>query len=33
VLIGPDARMIDWITRLFPVSYFKRIGLFLTGEK
>lgn len=29
VLIGADARMIDWITRLFPVSYFKRIGSFL----
>lgn len=33
VLIGPDARMIDWVTRLFPVSYFKRIGLFLGGSK
>ena len=31
VLIGPDARMIDWLTRLFPVSYFKRIGPFLGG--
>ena len=29
VLIGPDARFIDWMTRLFPVSYFKRIGAFL----
>ena len=32
VLIGPDARMIDWTTRLFPVSYFKRIGMFLGGN-
>jgi len=32
VLIGPDARMIDWITRLFPVSYFKVIGQFLGGN-
>lgn len=31
VLIGADARMIDWMTRLFPVTYFKRIGLFLGG--
>ncbi len=31
VLIGPDARFIDWMTRLFPVSYFKRIGSFLGG--
>jgi NAD(P)-dependent dehydrogenase (short-subunit alcohol dehydrogenase family) len=31
VLIGPDAKMIDWLTRLFPVSYFKRIGSFLGG--
>lgn len=29
VLIGSDARFIDWMTRLFPVSYFKRIGAFL----
>jgi NAD(P)-dependent dehydrogenase (short-subunit alcohol dehydrogenase family) len=29
VLIGPDARFIDWMTRLFPVSYMKRIGPFL----
>ena len=33
VLIGPDARMIDWITRLFPVSYFKMIGHFLGGGR
>ncbi len=32
VLIGPDARMIDWITRLFPVTYYKRIGAFLGGS-
>jgi NAD(P)-dependent dehydrogenase (short-subunit alcohol dehydrogenase family) len=29
VLIGADAKMIDWLTRLFPVTYFKRIGRFL----
>lgn len=29
VLIGPDARFIDWMVRLFPVSYWKRIGSFL----
>lgn len=33
VLIGADARMIDWITRLFPVGYYKRIGSFLGGGK
>lgn len=33
VLIGPDARMIDWITRLMPVSYFKVIGNFLGSGK
>lgn len=32
VLIGPDARFIDWMTRLFPVSYFQRIGSFLGGR-
>jgi NAD(P)-dependent dehydrogenase (short-subunit alcohol dehydrogenase family) len=32
VLIGPDARFIDWMVRLFPVSYMKRIGLFLGGN-
>lgn len=32
VLIGNDARFVDIITRLFPVSYFKRIGAFLGGE-
>lgn len=31
VLIGPDARFIDVITRLFPVRYFKRIGSFIGG--
>jgi NAD(P)-dependent dehydrogenase (short-subunit alcohol dehydrogenase family) len=31
ILIGPDARMIDWMVRLFPVGYMKRIGLFLGG--
>lgn len=29
VLIGPDARFIDWMVRLFPVKYWKRIGHFL----
>ncbi|MBW7944960.1 MAG: SDR family oxidoreductase [Sphingomonadaceae bacterium] len=33
VLIGADARFIDWMTRLFPVSHFKRIGLILGGGK
>lgn len=32
VLIGNDARFIDWMTRLFPVSYFKRIGAFIGGD-
>jgi NAD(P)-dependent dehydrogenase (short-subunit alcohol dehydrogenase family) len=32
VLIGPDARFIDWVVRLFPVSYFRIIGNFL-GRK
>jgi short-subunit dehydrogenase len=31
VLIGNDARFIDWMTRLFPVTYFKRIGAFVGG--
>ena len=31
VLIGPDARFIDWMVRIFPVSYWKRIGTFLGG--
>lgn len=29
VLIGPDARFIDWMVRLFPVSHFRVIGNFL----
>jgi NAD(P)-dependent dehydrogenase (short-subunit alcohol dehydrogenase family) len=29
VLIGPDARFIDWMTRLLPSSYFKVIGRLL----
>lgn len=33
ILIGPDARFIDWMTRLFPESYFRRIGPFLGGAK
>lgn len=33
VLIGPDARVIDWIVRLFPVHYFKLIGHFLGRRK
>jgi len=32
VLIGPDAKMIDVVTRLFPVHYYKRIGAFLGGQ-
>ncbi|WP_426165998.1 SDR family NAD(P)-dependent oxidoreductase [Sandarakinorhabdus sp. DWP1-3-1] len=32
VLIGNDARFIDWMTRLFPVTYFRRIGAFLGGN-
>lgn len=31
VLVGPDARFIDWMVRLFPETYFRRIGLFLGG--
>lgn len=31
ILIGKDARFIDWMTRLFPESYFKRIGAFIGG--
>lgn len=31
VLIGSDARFIDLMTRLFPVTYFRRIGTFLGG--
>jgi NAD(P)-dependent dehydrogenase (short-subunit alcohol dehydrogenase family) len=33
VLIGPDARFIDRMVRLFPVSYFKVIGHFLGRRK
>jgi len=29
VLIGPDARFIDRMVRLFPETYMKRIGMFL----
>lgn len=32
VLIGPDARMIDWLTRIFPNTYFKKIGQFLSKQ-
>jgi len=28
VLIGPDARIVDWMTRLFPASYGKRFRFF-----
>lgn len=31
VLIGKDARFIDWMTRLFPETYFRRIGAFIGG--
>jgi NAD(P)-dependent dehydrogenase (short-subunit alcohol dehydrogenase family) len=33
VLIGPDARVIDWVTRLFPVGYFRIIGNFLGSTR
>ncbi len=33
VLIGADARFIDWMVRLFPVTHMKRIGLFLGGGR
>lgn len=33
VLIGSDAKFIDWMVRLFPVSYFKVIGGFLSRRK
>jgi NAD(P)-dependent dehydrogenase (short-subunit alcohol dehydrogenase family) len=33
VLIGKDARAIDTVTRLFPESYFQRIGRFLGGDQ
>jgi NAD(P)-dependent dehydrogenase (short-subunit alcohol dehydrogenase family) len=33
VLIGPDARVIDWVVRLFPVRYFRVIGHFLGRRK
>jgi NAD(P)-dependent dehydrogenase (short-subunit alcohol dehydrogenase family) len=33
VLIGSDAKFIDWMVRLFPVSYFKVIGNFLGKRK
>ena len=29
VLIGPDARFIDWVVRLFPVNYWKRLSRFI----
>ena len=31
ILIGRDARAIDTVTRLFPETYFRRIGHFLGG--
>lgn len=33
VLIGTDARLIDLIVRLFPVSHFKCIGMFLGASR
>lgn len=33
ILIGPDARFIDWMVRLFPVTHMKRIGMFLGGDR
>jgi len=32
VLIGPDARVIDWTTRLFPTRYFRILARFLRRE-
>lgn len=32
ILIGPDAKLIDWLTRLFPVTHYRRIGPFLGGR-
>ncbi len=32
VLIGADAKMIDRLTRLFPVTYFKRMNTFFGGQ-
>ena len=32
ILIGSDARFIDLMTRLFPVTYFRRIGAFIGGD-
>lgn len=31
VLIGPDAKLIDWMVRFFPVSHARRLGAFLGG--
>ncbi|KAB7647721.1 SDR family NAD(P)-dependent oxidoreductase [Polymorphobacter fuscus] len=31
VLIGRDARFVDLMTRLYPTTYFKRIGAFIGG--
>jgi NAD(P)-dependent dehydrogenase (short-subunit alcohol dehydrogenase family) len=31
VLIGPDAKLIDWMTRVFPVSAARRLGALLGG--
>ena len=33
VLIGADAKVIDWIVRIFPVNYFKRLSGVLGGKK
>jgi|TARA_R100000501_G_scaffold1440_2_gene4314 NAD(P)-dependent dehydrogenase (short-subunit alcohol dehydrogenase family) len=32
ILIGRDARMVDWLTRLMPVNYWRRIGPFLGAK-
>ena len=32
ILIGKDAHFIDVMTRLFPATYFRRIGAFLGGD-
>ncbi len=33
VLIGPDARLIDILTRVFPTTYYRWIGPFLSGGR
>jgi NAD(P)-dependent dehydrogenase (short-subunit alcohol dehydrogenase family) len=33
VLIGPDARIIDWLVRLFPISHARILGNLLGGRR